>query len=702
MTATKKKKYACDYDGCDKSYGRKDHLKAHIKSNHSGIVYYCKYRDHGCQLEFTSRKDARSHAKVHRGTIFICRHPKCETSFDRKENLDEHVETVHHGAIYFCPYQECDKSYKSQSGYSKHINSKHRGKAYYCEYHDREGCQRTFTNRRNAKNHANVHIGTEFACNYPECEEKFPRKDNLQNHVNFVHLEKNFPCDHTGCTRVFPRFSHLEHHIESVHFGKRFLCAWSECGKEFVNKSGLRMHVDSDHLGKTFDCEEHNCGETFRREDALRRHFRTVHLGQRFPCEYPECGKTYKTKAARDNHFDIVHLGKIMLCEHCGSTFTDSGRLNDHIKSFHTDEIFDCKYREELGCQRQFKTVNQASYHSGTHFPKICQVNRCLVHLQERKMAPGRAQGHYKAHVAAGHYEEGENLPLEVLDKIGSLTDSNAEENGVSTEESAVEDLANVQEIEDLDQEIDILTGQSVIEILTSCFKNQDDQENEKNQELLGEGPGMVTDGLVLGTEVCPNNTIVSSETGLLTRNHGRVHLRIRCAICQARKHFNKVLLKYELKAEPGQKSCEHCLKPLWESTRYCKYHMGLWAPEIPSLSEASMGKLRDLFLKAASKKWSPKTGPMASILKRVNLEEHATSDLLHIDLEFSTRHHNIYQIGISDSKGAKKLNCFPIYSKGMTTNLPSRSPWSQDFQGVVPYRVKSWEKRWRRDKALQ
>ncbi|KAJ5725420.1 uncharacterized protein N7483_006777 [Penicillium malachiteum] len=331
-------------------------------------------------------------------------------------------------------------------------------------------------------------------------------------------------------------------------------------------------------------------------------------------------------------------------------------------------------------------------------------------------MAPGRAQSHYQAHVAAGHCEEGKDLPLEVLDKTGALTDSDAEENGVLTEESVVDDLADVQEIE-------ILSGQSVIEILTSPFKNQNDQENEKNEELLREGttynllfsyaianicelvhraqcpnyrelnltcpgPEMVIDSLVLGTEVCPNNTTISSATGLLTRNHGRVHPRIRCALCQARKNFNKVLLTQDLKAEPGQESCEHCLKPLWEGIRYCKDHMRSWAPETPSLCEASMVKVRDLFLKAASEQWSPKSGPMASILKKVKFDENATSDLLHIDLEFSTRSHKVYQIGISDSKGAKKLNCMPIYSKGVTTKLPSRSPWSQDFQGFVPYRM--------------
>ncbi|KAJ5711245.1 hypothetical protein N7488_005401 [Penicillium malachiteum] len=198
-------------------------------------------------------------------------------------------------------------------------------------------------------------------------------------------------------------------------------------------------------------------------------------------------------------------------------------------------------------------------------------------------------------------------------------------------------------------------------------------------------------DGLVLGTELCPNATTISSETGLLARNHGRVHLRIRCAPCQARKDFNKILLTYDLRAEPDQTACENkkCFKALWEGSRYCKHHMKEWVPEMPIRREASMKKVRDLFLKAASKQWSPMGLPMTRILEKVELDENATSDLLFVDTEFSTRRHRLYQLSICDSKERKKLDCFPIYNEGQTSQARS----SLDLKGVS-YRVKGWEKK--------
>lgn len=78
-----------------------------------------------------------------------------------------------------------------------------------------------------------------------------------------------------------------------------------------------------------------------------------------------------------------------------------------------------------------------------------------------------------------------------------------------------------------------------------------------------------------------------------------------------------------------------------------------------------------------------------------VGSNQNAVLDLLSIDLEFSTKRRQIYQVGISDVKGDKLLDCFPQYSGPAKDQLFSRSwsnSFSRSFKGEIPYKVKMWE----------
>jgi len=109
----------CSYDGCPKTYSRREHLNRHHRM-HEGIEperpYYCT----DCHKAFTRKEHLLRHKRAHTGeTPYPCPvGPDCSKQFARKEHLKRHVR-VHTGEH---PYP-CSDSFGRRERLIKHMKS---------------------------------------------------------------------------------------------------------------------------------------------------------------------------------------------------------------------------------------------------------------------------------------------------------------------------------------------------------------------------------------------------------------------------------------------------------------------------------------------------------------------------------------------------------------------------------------------------
>ncbi|XP_023340977.1 zinc finger protein 181 isoform X6 [Eurytemora carolleeae] len=116
----------CTYEGCPKTYSRREHLNRHIKM-HMGIQpdrppaprpYYCL----DCGKTFTRKEHLLRHKRSHTGeTPYPCPGENCSKQFARKEHLKRHVR-VHTGEHPY-PCSECGRSFGRRERLIKHLKS---------------------------------------------------------------------------------------------------------------------------------------------------------------------------------------------------------------------------------------------------------------------------------------------------------------------------------------------------------------------------------------------------------------------------------------------------------------------------------------------------------------------------------------------------------------------------------------------------
>ena len=222
--------------------------------------------------------------------------------------------------------------------------NENRHKKYGCD-----DCGKEFNRKFNLERHIEtVHLNMfkkEHKCDI--CEKAFGRRDVLQRHVLLIHLSpKKFKCQ--KCDMSFANKENLKRHFESNHHENRpHVC--DQCGKAFGHQCTLRVHMENVHENvKPFKCGI--CDKSFGQKGHLDRHVKAIHENSRprppvakLPTENSNlrkcetCGKEFtgrNSKQSFDKHQkmhenQIKKLQKIK-CDICNDEFKFKCHLDRH------------------------------------------------------------------------------------------------------------------------------------------------------------------------------------------------------------------------------------------------------------------------------------------------------------------------------------------------------------------------------------
>jgi hypothetical protein len=373
----------------------------------------------------------------------------CTKTFSTKGNAEKHAKSAHDEIRHPCPRAKevgCTMTFSTPDNAKRHAKRAHGdvNTRYPCPYAKDLNCDMTFSTPDNAKQHAMVvHENAKYACPVEGCASTFGRKSDLEKHIKRTHGDrKGIACprgDEVGCLRVFCSKRAASQHAKAVHDkAKDVPCPFAEekgCLEKFMSKGEAKIHADSVHLDEpTYPCpraQEENCDKMFRRPSSARLHAKRKHgkveAEKTFIAAWPKIlphipllDATGKQIPGWDKLPEPPVLDNRFACPHpgCNTTNPDIGQIRYHYLSKHMGARWPCKYVETLGCDKTFSSRGRAQDHANWHFPPkywfICQFDRCLVHVQGRKLAWGASRTHYKMHVRRGHFQDGECLPLKV------------------------------------------------------------------------------------------------------------------------------------------------------------------------------------------------------------------------------------------------------------------------------------------------
>ncbi|XP_062535848.1 zinc finger protein 569-like [Armigeres subalbatus] len=144
--------------------------------------------------------------------------------------------------------------------------------------------------------HKRQHLNPEKC---PYCDKRYSSKNNVDLHIQLHHAgEADVPAVPSTCEycgKVYPSKVALLTHIK-IHTSA---VACEVCGKVFVQRNKLRLHIERRHQKmKNYEC--HVCKKKLTSLGAVTNHIKTYHSNQIFKCSY--CPKTYTSELTHRYH----------------------------------------------------------------------------------------------------------------------------------------------------------------------------------------------------------------------------------------------------------------------------------------------------------------------------------------------------------------------------------------------------------------
>lgn len=248
---------------------------------------------------------------------------------------------------YICSQEGCQcggKGFPKKGQLEAHVNNFLGKKPYECP---EEGCQKSFAAKylldRHVKGNHAVKQQKQYVCDI--CHSSFSWPSGLSTHKKWRHT--NAPkrcCPFEDCNYEAISKDALDKHLKSSkHYSvKDHVC--EICCLAFVQKSSLTSHISRVHdKEKRFTCGL--CSKSFYARQGLTDHQRTHKDDRTFVCEYPGCGAAFKTARCLRGHRDDIHKQKrAYVCTICGETCQRTSNLRDHMLFHLKEKPFVCTY----------------------------------------------------------------------------------------------------------------------------------------------------------------------------------------------------------------------------------------------------------------------------------------------------------------------------------------------------------------------
>ncbi|EDW35543.1 GL17162 [Drosophila persimilis] len=154
--------------------------------------------------------------------------------------------------------------------------------------------------------------GSDFICNWLECERVFETLEALAQHVT------------------------QRHAIASLTDGL-YYCRWAGCQRSergFNARYKMLVHTRTHTKEKPHSC--HLCEKSFSRAENLKIHIRS-HSGEKpYKCSFEGCQKAYSNSSDRFKHTRTHSMEKPYMCKvaGCQKRYTDPSSLRKHVKTF--------------------------------------------------------------------------------------------------------------------------------------------------------------------------------------------------------------------------------------------------------------------------------------------------------------------------------------------------------------------------------